>query len=73
MPDGFFAIVDPDQIAVAIGDANVRSSDVANVEMSDGPSMTSGPSVAAVSTLSFPSELPSGHRVDIGKLARCAR
>jgi hypothetical protein len=53
MPDGFFAILDPDQIAIALGDANIRASDNALVDMVDSSSMTSGPNVAAASTVSM--------------------
>ena len=53
MTEGFFALIDPNQIAVALGDADIRASDNAAIEMSDSPSMTSGTSVAAVSTVSM--------------------
>ena len=53
MPVGFFAVLDPNQIAVALGDADIRASENASIEMQDTPSMTSGTSVAAVSTVSM--------------------
>ena len=46
VPEGIFVFLDPDQIALAIGNADIRASEHASIEMSDGPSMTSGTSVA---------------------------
>ena len=53
MTDGFFALIDPNQIAVALGDGDVRASDNAVVDMQDSSSMTSGPSVAAATAVSM--------------------
>ena len=39
--------LDPDQIALAMGTASVRTSDEASVDMSDTSSMASAPTVAA--------------------------
>jgi hypothetical protein len=53
MPDGFCALIDPAQIAVALGNADIRSSENAVVDMQDSSSMTSGPSVAAATGVSM--------------------
>jgi hypothetical protein len=53
MPDGFFALIDPDYVAVALGNADVRASEQAVVDMQDSSSMTSGSSVAAVTAVSM--------------------
>jgi hypothetical protein len=52
-PEGIFVFLDPGQIAIAIGDADVRSSENAFVDMQDSSSMTSGPSVAASTGVSM--------------------
>ena len=46
-PEGVAVLLDPTQIAVAIGDANVRASENAMVDMQDSSSMASGPSATA--------------------------
>jgi hypothetical protein len=52
-PDGSFTLIDPDYVALALGNAEIRASDEASVEMVDSSSMASGPSVAAASMTSM--------------------
>jgi capsid protein len=52
-PEGIFVLLDPDQVALAIGNAEIRASDQASIEMSDGSSMTSAPSVTAATLTSM--------------------
>jgi hypothetical protein len=52
-PEGSFTFVDPDQVAVAMGNPEVRVSDETSVEMVDSSSMTSGPSVSASNLVSM--------------------
>ena len=73
MPEGQFALVDPDQIAVALGEADVRASDHAMVDMQDLSSMTSGPSVAAATGVSMFQVNCRDHRQHLGELARRPR
>jgi len=53
MPEGFFALIDPDYVAVALGNADVRASEQAVIDMQDSSSMTSGSSVAATTGVSM--------------------
>jgi hypothetical protein len=52
-PEGIFVLLDPDQVAVAMGGASIRASEQATVELSDSSTMTSGPSVAATTLTSM--------------------
>lgn len=52
-PEGIIVLVDPDYVAVAMGNPNVRVSQEAAVDMSDASSMTSGPSVSAANLTSL--------------------
>jgi hypothetical protein len=53
VPEGIFVLLDPDQVAVALGNPSVRASDEASIEMVDSSSMTSGPSVSASNMVSM--------------------
>jgi hypothetical protein len=53
VPEGIFVFLDPDQVAVALGNPNVRASQEAAVEMVDSSSMTSGSSVSATTMTSL--------------------
>jgi len=53
MPEGQMALLDPDRIAVALGNPQVRASSQATVEMADSSSMTSGSSVSAANLVSM--------------------
>jgi hypothetical protein len=53
MPEGYMALLDPDGIAIALGEPEVRASREASVEMVDSSSMTSGSSVSAANQTSL--------------------
>jgi hypothetical protein len=53
VPEETIVFLDPDQIALAMGNAEIRTSDQASVDMADSSSMTSGPSVAAAQLTSL--------------------
>ena len=46
VPDGFMVLLDPSQIALALGEADIRASENAMVDMVDSSSMTSAATVA---------------------------
>jgi hypothetical protein len=52
-PDGSFTLIDPDYVALALGNPEVRASEEATVELVDSSSMASGSSVAAASMTSM--------------------
>ena len=51
--DGIFILIDPDQVALALGGASVRATEQGAVEMQDSSSMTSGASPTAATLTSM--------------------
>ena len=52
-PEGIFVFLDPDAVAIAMGNADIRASEQASVEMANSSSMTSGSSVSAATMTSM--------------------